>query len=198
MAIGARVGLTGGIGSGKSTVAAMLAGRGAFVVDADSIARSVVAPGSIGLERLAETFGAGILLPDGTLDRVGLAAVAFADADSKARLDAITHPLIRQQTAREFATAPAGAVLVHDVALLVELDLASEYDLVVVVDCPDEIRIERLVRRGLVGDDARRRIATQSSREQRLAVADVVIDNSDGREALEPQMAALWERVAPK
>ena len=189
------VGLTGGIGSGKSTVAEMLAGKGAFVVDADSIARSVVAPGTIGLERLAEAFGAGVLLPDGTLDRAGLAAIAFADEESKTKLDAITHPLIRQQTAEEFASAPDGAVLVHDVALLVELDLADTYDTVVTVDCPDDIRVERLVGRGLDAEDARRRIAAQATREQRLAVADVVIDNSGTRAELEPQVKALWERL---
>ncbi len=195
---GIRVGLTGGIGSGKSTVAEMLAGHGAFVVDADSIARSVVAPGSIGLERLAEVFGARVLLPDGTLDRAGLAAIVFADDQSKAKLDAITHPLIGQQTAEQFASAPKGAVLVHDVALLVELDLAATYDLVVTVDCPDDIRIERLVGRGMDADDARRRIAAQATREQRLAVADVVIDNSAGRDELKSQVDALWNRIKPE
>lgn len=190
------VGLTGGIGSGKSTVAALLAERGAYVVDADQVAREVVSPGSIGLDRLAAEFGPGILRTDGSLDRAALATRAFRDPDSRSRLEAITHPLIQQRTAELFAQAPPGAVRVHEIPLLAELDIASSYDLVVVVDCPDDTRVARLIAKGMSLADARSRMTAQASREARLAVADIVIDNSDGSKRLALQVDALWELLA--
>lgn len=190
-----RVGLTGGIGSGKSTVAQLLAARGAYVIDADAISREVVAPGTPGLAALADVFGSGIIQADGSLDRAGLAAVAFADAASRQRLDAITHPLIRERTLQLYAEAPDGAVIVHDVALLTELNMADAYDLVVVVDCPDDVRVRRLLGRGLTERDARARMAAQATREQRLAIADEVIDNSGSLAELEEQVDRVWDRV---
>lgn len=187
-----RIGLTGGIGSGKSTVSAMLADLGAHVVDADAIAREVVEPGSQGLAELAETFGQAILNPDGSLDRAGLADVAFADPQARATLNGILHPKIAARTAELIAQIPDDAVLVHDVPLLVELGMQKAYDLVVVVDAPDGLRVQRLVARGMPQEDARARIAAQAVREQRLAVADVVIDNSGDLEDLSQQVRKAW------
>lgn len=189
------VGLTGGIGSGKSTVAAMLADDGAWIVDADAIAREVVEPGSEGLAAVAAEFGAGVLGADGRLDRAALAAIAFSDPQQRAKLDAIMHPRIFARTAELFELAPPGALVVHDVALLTELGLADSYGFVIVVDCPDELRVQRLVGRGLDPDDARRRIAAQATREQRLAIADAVIDNSSTVDALRRQVDALVVRL---
>lgn len=190
-----RVGLTGGIGSGKSTVARLLADRGAFVVDADAIAREVVSPGSDGLAALVDHFGVRILNADGSLNRQELAGIVFADPDERAQLDAITHPRIAGLTHERYKLAAPGQIIVHDVPLLVELGLASGYDHVVVVDCPDEIRVQRLVERGLTGADARSRIAAQATREQRLAVADTVLDNSTTADDLVVQVDALWEQL---
>lgn len=192
------VGLTGGIGAGKTTVANLLAQRGAFVVQADEVAREVVARGSAGLAQLVGAFGRGILQPDGTLDRQRLADIAFADEGQRATLNSIMHPLIAARTAELFAGASQDAILVHDVALLTELGLAGGYDLVIVVDCPDEVRIARLLDRGLTEADARARIAAQATREQRLAVADVVIDNSGDQADLERRVEQVWaELLAP-
>ena len=190
-----RVGLTGGIGSGKSTVARLLAEHGAFVVDADAIAREVVAPGADGLAALVDHFGVGILHADGSLNRQELAGIVFADPDERARLDAITHPRIAALTHLRYEQAAPGQVIVHDVPLLVELGLASGYDHVVVVDCPDEVRVQRLVHRGLTEQDARARIGAQATREQRLAVADTVLDNSTAPGELADQVDALWARL---
>jgi dephospho-CoA kinase len=190
-----RIGLTGGIGSGKSSVAALLAERGAAVVDADAIAREVVSPGSIGLAELVEAFGAQIKQPDGSLNRTALAEIAFASPEAKATLNAITHPLIAQRTGELIAGVPGDAVLVHDIPLLTELGLQDGYDLVVVVDCPDEIRVARLLDRGLTEDDARARIGAQATRDQRLAIADVVVDNSGDWESLAHQVDELYGRI---
>lgn len=187
-----RIGLTGGIGSGKSTVAALLAEQGAFIVDADLVAREVVEPGTPGLAELVEAFGPQILLPDGSLDRAGLAGIVFNDPHARGRLNAITHPRISARTAEIIAGLPDDAVMVHDMPLLVELNLQDTYDAVVVVDAPDDIRVARLVERGLTEQDARARIAAQASREQRLAVADVVIDNSGSVEDLRAQVQTAW------
>lgn len=189
------VGLTGGIGAGKTTVARMFAERGAFVVEADDVGREVVAPGSRGLELLVAEFGAQILSPDGTLDRQRLASIAFADECRRARLEAITHPLIQARTRELLDAAPEGAVRIHDVPLLVELSLADKYDCVVVVDCPDEIRLARLLERGMTQADAQARIAAQASRSERLAVADIVIDNSGGRGELEAAVDSAWQSL---
>lgn len=189
------VGLTGGIGSGKSTVARMLAERGAYVVAADDVAREVVARGSVGLERLVAEFGRCILAEDGNLDRKRLARIAFTDGEARVRLESITHPLIGERTAELFALAPSGVVRVHDVPLLVELGLGPLYGTVVVVDCPAELRVERLVARGMSEDDARARMAAQASHAQTLAMADVVIDNSGSLADLEGQVDRLWGRL---
>ena len=191
-----RVGLTGGIGSGKSTVAQMFADLGASVVDADAIAREVVARGTEGLAELVEQFGAQILTDDGDLDRAALAAVVFSDPLARERLNAVTHPRIARRTAELIAAIPQDAVLVHDVPLLVELGMQATYDLVVVVDAPDDVRIRRLVQRGLDEDDARARIAAQASRDERLAVADVVIENAGDLDDLRRQVTAAWPQVS--
>ncbi|GAB3193328.1 hypothetical protein GCM10027261_08130 [Geodermatophilus arenarius] len=193
-----RIGLTGGIGSGKSTVAALLAARGALVVDADRIAREVVEPGTAGLAAVVEAFGPDVLTPDGALDRPALAAVVFADPQARARLDGIVHPLVRARALEVVQSAPEDAVVVQDVPLLVETGQAGAYDLVLVVEADLDTRVARLVLRGLTEDDARARIAAQATDEQRRAVADVVLDNSGAPEALAAQVERFWEeRVAP-
>ena len=193
-----RIGLTGGIGSGKSTVSALLAARGAVIVDADRIAREVLAPGTPGLAAVVEEFGDGVRAGDGSLDRPALASIVFADPDARARLDAIVHPLVRRRTAELVAAAAPEAVVVNDVPLLVETGQAGSYDLVLVVEADPEIRVARLVQRGLTEDDARARIAAQARDEQRRAVADVVLDNSGTPEQLAEQVDRFWaERVAP-
>lgn len=191
-----KVGLTGGIGSGKSAVSRLLAARGAVVVDADAIAREVVEPGTPGLAAVVAEFGDGVLRPDGTLDRPALGAIVFSDPQRLAALNAIVHPLIAARTGELVAAAPADAVVVHDVPLLTENDLAPGYDVVVVVDVPVELQLDRLVRlRGMTEADARARIAAQATREQRLAVADLVIDNSGTLEQLAAQVDVLWAEL---
>ena len=193
-----RIGLTGGIGSGKSTVSELLTERGAVLVDADRIAREVVEPGTPGLAAVVEAFGDGVMGRDGALDRPGLAAIVFADPEARRRLDGIVHPLVRARAAELAAAAPPDAVVVHDVPLLVETGQAGHYDLVLVVEADPEIRVRRLVGRGMSEDDARARIAAQASDEQRRAVADVVLDNSGTRAELAAQVATFWtERVVP-
>ena len=193
-----RIGLTGGIGSGKSTVSGLLAERGAVIVDADRIAREVVEPGAPGLAAVVDAFGRGVLTTDGTLDRPALAAIVFSDAGARARLDGIVHPLVRSRSAELAAAAPADAVLVHDVPLLVETGQAASYDLVLVVEADESTRVVRLVQRGLTAEDARARIAAQATDDQRRAVADVVLDNSGSPEELAAQVDRFWaERVAP-
>ncbi|MCZ2856982.1 dephospho-CoA kinase [Blastococcus sp. VKM Ac-2987] len=193
-----RIGLTGGIGSGKSTVSRLLADRGALVVDADRIARAVLEPGTPGLAAVAAEFGDGVLAADGSLDRAALAAVVFADAGARRRLDALVHPLVRQRSAELIAAAPADAVVVNDVPLLVETGQAGSYDLVLVVETDVETRVARLIERGLTEADARARIAAQATDEQRRAVADVVLDNSGTQAELAEQLDRLWtERVEP-
>ena len=192
-----RVGLTGGIGSGKSTVSARLAELGAVVLDADKAARAVVEPGTPGLAAVTAAFGAGVLAADGSLDRAKLASIVFADEAALARLNAITHPLIHEhiRAAEEAAIAAGGddVVLVHDVALLAEWGRAKEFDLVIVVDVPAETQLERLTGpRGMAEDQARARMAAQATREQRLAVADIVIDNSGSCEALDRRVTEVW------
>lgn len=176
------VGLTGGIGAGKSTVTAVLDEAGAVIVDADRIAREVVEPGTPGLAMLVAEFGDDIVGPDGALDRAELAARAFTDAERTAALNAITHPLIGERTAELFGSAPADAIVVHDMPLLVEGGMTPAYHLVIVVDTPAEIRLRRLVeQRGMPEDDARARMSRQATDEARRAEADVLIDNSGDR-----------------
>ncbi len=194
-----RIGLTGGIGSGKSTVAALLAARGAVVVDADRIAREVVEPGTPGLAAVVGAFGPGVLAEDGSLDRAALAAIVFADPEARARLDGIVHPLVRARAREVIGQAAPDAVVVQDVPLLVETGQAGAHDLVLVVETDLETRVARLLQRGLSEDDARARIAAQATDEQRRAVADVVLDNSGGPEALAEQVDRFWaERVLPR
>jgi dephospho-CoA kinase len=193
-----RIGLTGGIGSGKSTVSRLLAGRGAVIVDADVIAREVVEPGTPGLAAVVEAFGDTVVAADGSLDRPSLARVVFGDPEARARLDGIVHPLVRARAAEVAAGAPPDAVVVHDVPLLAETGQASAYDLVVVVEADPETRIARLVQRGLTAEDARARIAVQATDEERRAIADVLLDNSGSPEVLAVQVDRLWaERVVP-
>lgn len=194
-----RIGLTGGIGAGKSTVARELERLGAVVIDADALAREVVAPGTAGLRAVAAEFGDGVLTPDGTLDRAALSRVVFADPHARARLEAITHPLIAVETARRLTDLPEDAVVVHDVPLIVEKSLAGDYDLVVVVGADEEVRLDRLVRdRGMSRQDALARIRAQATDEERRAVADVWLDNSGTPEELLAQVRELWrERLAP-
>jgi len=190
------VGLTGGIGSGKSEVSRLLASYGAVVIDADKLAREVVEPGTAGLARVVKEFGEGVLRPDGSLDRERLASLVFADDAARQRLNGIVHPLVGERAAALKGQAREDAVLVHDVPLLVEARLAALYDLVVVVDAPVETQIDRLVRlRGMTEEEARARIAAQASRDERRAVADVVIDNSGTLEELEAQVRELWEEL---
>jgi dephospho-CoA kinase len=187
------VGLTGGAGAGKSTVAARLRELGAVVIDADALAREVLEPGSDGLAEVVKAFGDGVLHPDGSLDRAALAAVVFADPERRRRLEAITHPRIAGRTSELLADAPADAVVVHDIPLLVEKAMAPAYDLVVVVDAPEEERVRRLVRRGLPEDDARARIAAQATRADRKAVADVWLENNGSADELRAAVDALWK-----
>ena len=193
-----RIGLTGGIGSGKSTVSALLAARGAVVIDADRIAREVVEPGTPGLAAVVEAFGPDLLGADGSLDRPALAAIVFGDPEARKRLDGIVHPLVRSRAAELAAAAPEDAVVVHDVPLLVETGQAASYDLVLVVQADPETRVFRLVQRGLTEADARARMAAQATDEQRRAVADVVLDNGGTEAELAAQVNRFWtERVRP-
>ncbi|HJY58367.1 MAG TPA: dephospho-CoA kinase [Streptosporangiaceae bacterium] len=192
-----RAGLTGGIGSGKSEVSRRLAAHGAVVIDADVAARAVVAPGTPGLARVVEAFGADVVGPDGALDRDRLGAIVFRDPASRTTLNAIVHPLVGQwmRVADQAAvdTADGDVIIVHDVPLLAENRRAGNFDLVIVVDVPPELQLERLVaQRGMTPDQARARMAAQASREQRLAVADLVIDNSGSLEDLDRRVAEVW------
>ena len=195
------IGLTGGIGSGKTTVATRLKALGARIVDADKIAREIVEPGEPALAELAEAFD-GVLNADGTLNRAELARQAFAAPDATEKLNSITHPRIRERTLNRFAQARTDGVpvLVYDMPLLIENGEYKKMDHVLVVDAADEIRIDRLVNsRGLDEEDARRRIAAQISREERLAAADSVVDNSGTRDQLLQQVDTFWEQVvAPR
>lgn len=189
-----RIGLTGGIGSGKSTVAAMLSETGYTIVDADKIAREIMEPGSPVLDEVAAVFGADLIRDDGTLDRAGLARRAFTSEEETAKLNAITHPAIRAHAERQFAAAEARGdqVVVYDMPLLVEQGLHEDMDLTVVVDVDAEERVRRLVSsRGLVEDDARARIARQLDDATRRAAADVIIDNNGPKSELAPQVARL-------
>ena len=189
------VGLTGGIGSGKSTVAAMLVARGAVVVDADLIARQVVAPGTPALEKLVERFGPEILRADGSLDRAALAERAFVTEESKHDLEAITHPAIGEEFLRQVAAAPEDGIVVHDVPLLVESTRGLQYDAVIVVEAPTVARLDRLERRGIPRADAERRMTMQASNEDRRAVATWVLDNSGDVAALEAQVEKVWAEL---
>ncbi|WP_413319973.1 dephospho-CoA kinase [Agrococcus sp. 1P02AA] len=194
------VALTGGIASGKSTIARRLAERGAVVVDADALVRELQQPGQPVLAEIAEAFGAHLVLDDGSLDRAALGATVFGDDAARQRLNAIVHPAVAAESGRRFATAlerDPRAVVVYDVPLLVEARGEDPWDLVVVAHAPAESRIRRLIElRGLDEADARARVASQASDEQRLAIADVVIDTSGTVEATLAAADELWERLA--
>lgn len=193
-----RVGLTGGAGAGKSTVAGRLRQLGAVVVDADVLAREVLAPGTAGRSAVVAEFGADVLSADGDLDRAALARVAFGSDASRRALEAITHPRIAERTCELFDAAPSDAVVVHDVPLLVEKAMGAAYHLVIVVDAPVPLRVDRLVERGLSGQDARARIATQASNEQRRAAADVWLENTGSVQGLSAAVEELWaQRLVP-
>ncbi|MFD4654454.1 dephospho-CoA kinase [Kitasatospora sp. NPDC058444] len=192
-----KIGLTGGIGAGKSEVSRLFAARGAVIVDSDVIAREVVAPGTDGLAAVVAEFGPQVLREDGTLDRPALGAVVFADPERLKALNAIVHPLVRDRAAELEAAAAPDAVVVHDVPLLAENHLAPLYDLVVVVDAADEVRVDRLVRlRGMAEEEARARMAAQATREERLAIANLVIDNGGGLAELEARVDEVWSELA--
>ncbi|MFJ8307568.1 MULTISPECIES: dephospho-CoA kinase [unclassified Streptomyces] len=194
-----KVGLTGGIGAGKSEVSRLFVSYGAVLIDADRIAREVVEPGTSGLAAVVEAFGPGILSADGTLDRPKLGGVVFSDPDKLAILNKIVHPLVGARSAALESAAGPDSVVIHDVPLLAENGLAPLYDLVVVVDAAPETQLDRLVRlRGMTPDEARARMAAQADRAQRLAVADVVIDNDGPLEALEPQVRKVWEGLVER
>lgn len=193
------VGLTGGIGAGKSTVARLLTGHGAIVLDADLAARAVVEPGTEGLAEVVDAFGPRVLREDGSLDRAALASVVFSDEERRKRLNAIVHPRVRAWMAERAAAAPAGSVVVQDIPLLVEGGLAPLFDVVVVVDADDDTRVARLIRdRAMSEPEARARIAAQAPREQRNAAADRLIDNSGGTEELNEAVADLWRELEGK
>ncbi|MGO3328090.1 dephospho-CoA kinase [Gordonia sp. (in: high G+C Gram-positive bacteria)] len=190
-----RIGLTGGIGAGKSTVAQTFIAHGAYHIDADKIAREVVARGTPGLAQLVEAFGEDVLTADGGLDRPALAAKAFVSDDSRKLLNSITHPLIGARTQELTDAAPDDAIVLHDVPLLVEGHMAPFYHLVVVVHADEDIRLRRLVElRGMDAADAEQRIAAQATDEQRHAVADIWLDNSGTPDELADAALAVWER----
>lgn len=192
-----KVGLTGGIGAGKSEVSRLLVASGAVLIDADKIAREVVEPGTPGLAKVVEAFGQEILAPDGTLDRPRLGSIVFADPGKLAALNAIVHPLVGARSADLEDAAPDDAVVIHDVPLLAENGLAPLYDLVVVVDASPETQLDRLVRlRGMSEEDARARMAAQATREKRLEIADLVIDNDGPLEGLEQRVGDVWADLA--
>ncbi|HVX54259.1 dephospho-CoA kinase [Nocardioides sp.] len=191
-----RVGLTGGIASGKSTVAAILTELGAVVIDADRIAREVVAKGTPGLARVVAAFGAEVLTPEGEMDRPRVAAIVFADPVKRHVLEQIIHPLVRARGQELEREAPADAVVVHDIPLLAETGQAAGFDAVIVVDVPEEIQIERMMRdRGVSEADARARIAAQASREQRRAVATYIIENTGTREDLRRRVTEVFDEL---
>ncbi|MFF6997014.1 dephospho-CoA kinase [Streptomyces sp. NPDC008313] len=192
-----KVGLTGGIGAGKSEVSRLLVGHGAVLVDADAVAREVVAPGTPGLAAVAGAFGEEVLAPDGTLDRPKLGSIVFADPGKLAVLNSIVHPLVGARSRELESAAAEDAVVVHDVPLLTENGLASLYDLVIVVDASPATQLDRLVRlRGMTEDDARARMAAQAAREDRLRIADIVIDNDVPLPDLQRRVREVWDGLA--
>lgn len=194
-----RIGLSGGIGSGKSTVSARLAELGAVVIDADVVAREVVEPGTPGLTEIAERFGPGVIGTEGRLDRPALGALVFADDVARRDLEAITHPRIHTRSAELMAAAAPDAVVVHDIPLLVEMGREAHYALTVIVDVPEQVRLDRLVElRGMPADQARARITAQADDEARHAAADVLLDNTGTVEQLLVAVDELWhERLVP-
>jgi len=189
------VGLTGGIASGKSTVSQILRDLGAVVIDADALAREVVAKGTPGLDAVVAEFGAGLLGPDGELDRPRMGELVFADESARRRLEAIVHPLVFERIVALEESAPEGAVVVHDIPLLAESGRADTFDAVLVVDVPEEQQVERGVARGMAESDVRDRMATQATRDQRRAIATHLIDNTGTVEDLRARVTALYDEL---
>ena len=193
-----RVGLTGGVASGKSTVSAMLDELGAVVIDADVLAREVVAPGTDGLDDVVAAFGPGVLSDDGGLDRPALGAIVFGDEARRRVLEGIIHPRVRARAAEIEAAAPPGAVVVHDIPLLTETGQAGSFEAVVVVDVPVGTQVARMVgERGMSRADAVARVAAQASREERLAVATYVVDNTGTLDELRARVAEVYAALVP-
>ena len=190
------VGLTGGIGSGKSAVSALLASHGAVIIDYDKLARDVVAIGTPALAAIAQRFGPGVIAPDGSLDRPALGAVVFADEQARRDLEGITHPAIRDLAVQRQLAAGDDAIVVHDNPLLVEMGAVAYCDVVVVVDVPVDLQVELLMEaRGMTEDEARARIASQTSREVRTGVADLVIDNTGSLDELDTIVGGVWDEL---
>lgn len=191
-----RVGLTGGVASGKSTVSAILREFGAVVVDADVLAREVVAPGAGGLAEIVQAFGPQVLTADGQLDRPAMGTLVFGDEEARRRLEAIIHPRVRRRGAELEAEAGPDAIVVHDIPLLAETGQAESFDAVVVVDVPVEVQVERMVRtRGMSREDADARVQSQATREERLAIATYVIENTGTLEDLRHRVAEVFEEL---
>ena len=190
------VGLTGGLGSGKSTVAALLGEHGAVIIDADVVAREVVRPGTPGFVAVIARFGPGIVGPNGELDRAELARIVFADGAALDDLNAIVHPLVGSRSAELAAAAPPGTVVIHDIPLLTENGLADRFDTVVVVEADREIRLARLADRGLTRAEAEARMAAQANDAQRRAIADEIVHNDGDLDALARQIDRLWDRLS--
>jgi len=194
-----RVGLTGGVASGKSTVSAMLRDLGAVVVDADLLAREVVAPGTDGLAEIEAAFGSELLTPDGELDRAAMGAVVFGDEQKRRALEAIIHPRVRTRGAELEAAAGADAIVVHDIPLLTETGQADAFDAVIVVDVPVEMQVDRMVRRrGMTLEEAEGRVRAQATRDQRIAVATYVIENSGTKEDLRDRVTEVFTDLADR
>jgi dephospho-CoA kinase len=191
-----RVGLTGGVASGKSTVSAILAELGAVVIDADALAREVVARGTAGLAAVVAEFGKGLLTPDGELDRPAMGRLVFADDDARRRLEGIVHPLVFERIVALEEQAGDADVVVHDIPLLAESGRADTFDAVLVVDAPRDLQVERMVRdRGWTREDAESRIAAQASREDRLAIATHVIENSGSLDDLRARVREVYAEL---
>ncbi len=194
-----RVGLTGGVASGKSSVSAILAELGAVVIDADLLAREVVAPGTEGLALVVEEFGDAVLAADGSLDRTALGTIVFGDQDARGRLEAIIHPRVRARAHELEDAAPAGALVVHDIPLLTETGQADSFDAVIVVDVPVETQIARMVEvRGLSRAEAEARIAAQADREQRRTVATHVVDNTRTLDDLRDRVTEVVDELSAR
>ena len=194
-----RVGLTGGVASGKSTVSAILAELGAVVIDADQLAREVVAPGTEGLAEVVAAFGEGVLTAEGELDRPAMGAIVFADPEKRRVLESIIHPRVRARAAEIEAAAPPGAVVVHDIPLLAETGQGNGFDAVVVVDVPAGVQVERMTGiRGMTREDAQARIGAQATREQRRAIATYVIENTGSLEDLRTEVERVLDELAAR
>ncbi len=193
-----RVGLTGGVASGKSTVAALLSELGAVIIDADVLAREVVAKGTPGLDSVVQEFGADLLGPDGELDRPAMGRLVFKDEGARRRLEAIVHPLVFERIVELEGQAPPDAVVVHDIPLLAEGGRGRTFDAVIVVDAPPELQVERMkADRGWTSEDAESRIAAQTAREDRLSIATHVIENTGTREDLRRRVAEVFAELVP-